>query len=143
DRRPGVHVHRSAAALRPSACLPRHGWRIRDRLPLLLDSLPARSQARSARGPSGRERLARGRGHLNPPRRRFRVSRTILIAGGGIGGLVTALALARKGFRAAIFEQSLKLEPIGAGIQLSPNAMHVLQGLGLLEALEPCVISPE
>ncbi len=70
-------------------------------------------------------------------------SRTILIAGGGIGGLTVALALAKNGFRAVVFEQSPKIEPIGAGIQLSPNAMHVLQGLGLADALNPHVVSPE
>ncbi len=70
------------------------------------------------------------------------MSRTILIAGGGIAGLTAALALAQKGFRAVVFEQSKKLEPIGAGIQLSPNAMHVLLGLGLGDALRPHVVSP-
>src|SRR3954447_6620698 len=67
----------------------------------------------------------------------------MLIAGGGIAGLVSALALAKKGFRAVVFEQSSKLEPVGAGIQLSPNAMHVLLGLGLGDALKPCIVSPE
>ncbi|HET7681591.1 MAG TPA: FAD-dependent monooxygenase [Xanthobacteraceae bacterium] len=71
------------------------------------------------------------------------MSRTMLIAGGGIAGLTAALALAQKGFRAVVFEQSQKLEPIGAGIQLSPNAMHVLLGLGLGDALRPHVVSPE
>jgi salicylate hydroxylase len=70
-------------------------------------------------------------------------SRTILIAGAGIGGLVMALALAKNGFRAVIFEQSKTLEPIGAGIQLSPNAMHVLLGLGLGDALKPHIVCPE
>ena len=70
-------------------------------------------------------------------------SRTILIAGGGIAGLVSALALAKNGFRAVVFDQSPRLEPIGAGIQLSPNAMHVLLGLGLGDALKPRVVCPE
>jgi salicylate hydroxylase len=70
-------------------------------------------------------------------------SRTMLIAGGGIAGLVSALALAKHGFRAVVFEQSTKLEPVGAGIQLSPNAMHVLLGLGLGDALKPSIVSPE
>lgn len=70
-------------------------------------------------------------------------SRTILVAGAGIGGLTTALALARKGFRAAVFEQSARLEEAGAGIQLAPNAMHVLLTLGLGEALRPHVVSAE
>jgi salicylate hydroxylase len=69
-------------------------------------------------------------------------SRTILIAGGGIAGLTTALALARKGFRAVVFEQSQKLDPIGAGLQLSPNALHVLQELGVAEALKPYAVQP-
>ncbi len=70
-------------------------------------------------------------------------SRTIIVAGAGIGGLTTALALAKKGFRAAVIEQSTRLEDIGAGIQLSPNAMHVLFALGLGEALKPHVVAPE
>ena len=70
-------------------------------------------------------------------------SRTVLIAGGGIGGLAAALSLVKRGFRAVVFEQSQKLEPIGAGIQLSPNAMHVLLDLGLGEALKPHIVAPE
>src|SRR4051794_26012239 len=67
----------------------------------------------------------------------------MLIAGGGIAGLVSALALAKKGLRAVVFEQSPKLEPIGAGIQLSPNAMHVLLELGLGDALRPHIVAPD
>ena len=70
-------------------------------------------------------------------------SRTILIAGAGIGGLVTGLALAKSGFRTEVFEQSARPEDQGAGIQLSPNAMHVLLALGLEEALRPHVVSAE
>jgi salicylate hydroxylase len=70
-------------------------------------------------------------------------SRTVIIAGAGIGGLVTALALAKKGFRAAVIEQSARLEETGAGIQLSPNAMHVLLALGVGEALKPHAVAPD
>jgi salicylate hydroxylase len=70
-------------------------------------------------------------------------SRTILIAGAGIGGLTAALALAKQGFRAAVFEQSARLAEIGAGIQLSPNALHVLFSLGLKDALRPHIVAPE
>jgi salicylate hydroxylase len=70
-------------------------------------------------------------------------SRTILIAGAGIGGLTAALALAKQGFRAAVFEQSARLEEAGAGIQLTPNAMNVLLALGLGDALRPHVVSAE
>jgi len=70
-------------------------------------------------------------------------SRTIIIAGAGIGGLTTALALANKGFRVAIFEQSEQLEEIGAGIQLSPNATRVLLDLGLGEHIRAHIVAPD
>ena len=70
-------------------------------------------------------------------------SRTIVIAGAGIGGLTAALTLARVGFRVAVLEQAPLLEPVGAGIQLSPNATRVLAGLGLTERLRPHVVAPE
>ena len=58
-------------------------------------------------------------------------SRSIIIAGAGIGGLTAALAIARAGFRAVVLEQAPRLEEAGAGIQLSPNATRVLFDLGL------------
>ncbi|MEX1083504.1 MAG: FAD-dependent monooxygenase, partial [Xanthobacteraceae bacterium] len=70
-------------------------------------------------------------------------SRTILIAGAGIGGLTAALTLAKKGFRVEVFEQSARPAEPGAGIQLSPNAMQVLLALELGEALRPHVVSTE
>jgi salicylate hydroxylase len=70
-------------------------------------------------------------------------SRTIVIAGAGIGGLTAALALARAGFRAVMLEQAAQLEEAGAGIQLSPNATHVLRELGLFEQLRPHVVAPD
>jgi 2-polyprenyl-6-methoxyphenol hydroxylase-like FAD-dependent oxidoreductase len=59
----------------------------------------------------------------------------ILIIGGGIGGMTAALALARAGFRAHIVERSPEFGEIGAGIQLAPNALRVLDGLGVLPEL--------
>jgi salicylate hydroxylase len=70
-------------------------------------------------------------------------SRTIVIAGAGIGGLTAALALTRAGYRIVILEQAAQLEETGAGIQLSPNATRVLAELGLLERLTPHVVAPE
>ncbi len=63
--------------------------------------------------------------------------RTVVIAGAGIGGLTAAIALAQRGFRVSIIEQAERLEAIGAGIQLSPNASRLLIGLGLGERLAP------
>jgi 2-polyprenyl-6-methoxyphenol hydroxylase-like FAD-dependent oxidoreductase len=53
------------------------------------------------------------------------------IAGGGIGGLSGALALARKGFAVAVLERSPVFSEIGAGIQLGPNAFAALDALGV------------
>jgi len=69
-------------------------------------------------------------------------SRTVIIAGAGIGGLTAALALARSGFRALVLEQAERLEETGAGIQLSPNATRILIGLGLADRLQPHVVAP-
>src|SRR5258706_15153245 len=57
----------------------------------------------------------------------------ILIAGGGIGGLAAALALARRGFPVKVLEQSAQIGEIGAGIQLGPNAFSAFDALGIGE----------
>jgi salicylate hydroxylase len=66
----------------------------------------------------------------------------VIIAGGGIGGLTAALALARRGFRITVLEQAQRLEETGAGIQLSPNATRTLIELGLDDALRPLAVTP-
>ena len=58
----------------------------------------------------------------------------VLIAGGGIGGLATALGLAQKGIRSILLEKASALGEIGAGIQLGPNAFHAFDYLGVGEA---------
>ena len=70
-------------------------------------------------------------------------SRTVIIIGAGIGGLTAALALARRGFEVAVFDQAQRLEEVGAGIQLSPNASRILLALGLAEQLQRHVVAPE
>jgi salicylate hydroxylase len=67
----------------------------------------------------------------------------ILIAGGGIGGLALALALARRGRASLVLERQPALGAEGAGIQLGPNGVRALQRLGLAEALKPWVGEPE
>ena len=59
----------------------------------------------------------------------------ILIAGGGIGGLAAAHALARKGFPVRVLEQAPEFREIGAGIQLGPNIFRALEKLGLKDAV--------
>lgn len=70
-------------------------------------------------------------------------SRTIFVAGAGIGGLTASLALARKGFRAVVLEKAEKLEEAGAGLQLSPNASRILVELGLEPRLAGRAVVPE
>lgn len=60
----------------------------------------------------------------------------IAIAGAGIGGLTAALALARQGHEVDIYEQAPGFSEVGAGLQLSPNAVRVLRALGLEKALD-------
>ncbi len=67
-------------------------------------------------------------------------SRTVLVAGAGIGGLAASVALANAGFRVLVFERDHKPDTSGAGIQLSPNATRALGALGALgsvRAIEP------
>lgn len=70
-------------------------------------------------------------------------SRPVVIAGGGIAGLAAALAFAQRGFMVEVCEQAPRLETVGAGIQLSPNATHILAGLGVLERLSPVAVRPD
>jgi salicylate hydroxylase len=70
-------------------------------------------------------------------------SRTIFIAGAGIGGLTASLALAKRGFRVVILERAARLEEAGAGLQLSPNASHVLIDLGLQPLLAARAVTPD
>ena len=57
----------------------------------------------------------------------------VLVAGGGIGGLAAALALAQQGFEVKVLEQAAQIGEIGAGMQLGPNAFHAFDALGVGE----------
>lgn len=91
------------------------------------------------RVPSGR-RLSRAVTQAplssNPPRRRA------LIAGGGIAGLTAALALGRAQWSVLVFEAAPMLEAVGAGIQLGPNAVRVLDALGVTPHLRDYAVEP-
>jgi salicylate hydroxylase len=62
-------------------------------------------------------------------------ARPIAIAGAGISGLAAAIALHRAGFEVEVYEQAARFGRIGAAINLCPNAVKVLDGLGVGPAL--------
>jgi len=63
----------------------------------------------------------------------------VIIAGAGIGGLTAAIALVKHGINVVVCERAETFAPVGAGIQLGPNATRVLCSLGLEAALSPVV----
>lgn len=60
----------------------------------------------------------------------------VIIAGGGIGGLVTAISLHRIGVDVKVFESVEEVRPLGVGINLLPHCVRVLTNLNLLEKVE-------
>ena len=66
----------------------------------------------------------------------------ILIVGGGLGGLTTALALARRGHAARVLEGADEFGAIGYGIQFGPNVFHVFDRIGVSEAVLAAADSP-
>ena len=67
----------------------------------------------------------------------------ILVAGGGIGGLAAAVALARRGHSIEVLEQAEAFAEVGAGIQLGPNVTRRLKALNLLEAASRVAARPQ
>ena len=64
----------------------------------------------------------------------------VIVAGGGIGGLTTALVLHRHGVPVRVFESVGELKALGVGINLLPHSTRVLTDLGLRDALERSAI---
>jgi salicylate hydroxylase len=71
------------------------------------------------------------------------MSRGLLIAGGGIGGLAAALPAARAGWQVQVLEQAAAFSEIGAGVQLGPNATRVLQAMGVLDTVNEAACAPQ
>jgi 2-polyprenyl-6-methoxyphenol hydroxylase-like FAD-dependent oxidoreductase len=66
-----------------------------------------------------------------------------LIVGGGIGGLATAIALARAGLDVQVFERATEIREVGAGISLWTNAIRALDHLGVREAIDGAAVAYE
>ena len=71
------------------------------------------------------------------------MEKQILIAGGGIGGLAAALACSRAGWPIQLLERSREFGEVGAGIQLGPNVVRVLNQWGLADELKQVAAFPE
>ena len=71
------------------------------------------------------------------------MTKQLLIAGAGIGGLAAALACARAGWQPRIYDQAAELSEIGAGIQLGPNVTRILRAWGLEPALSRVAAFPK
>lgn len=67
----------------------------------------------------------------------------VLVSGGGIAGLATALGLARGGRKAHVLERAPEFGEVGAGIQLAPNALSALDSLGVLDKVLKDAVYPE
>ena len=67
----------------------------------------------------------------------------IVIAGGGVGGLTAALALAAIGRASLVLERAPEFREVGAGLQLAPNATRILRDLGVLELLNGLAVAPQ
>lgn len=66
----------------------------------------------------------------------------VILVGGGIGGLTTAIALRQQGIEALVLEQAEAMTEIGAGIQIASNAAVVLRALGLEAGLRRVGVMP-
>ena len=67
----------------------------------------------------------------------------VAVIGAGIGGLAAAIALAERGAHVEVFEQAPALTDVGAGIQIGPNGVAVLEALGLRDGAERLAATPQ
>lgn len=71
------------------------------------------------------------------------MSDAILIVGGGLGGLATALGLGQRGRHVRLLEQSEEIAPIGYGVQIGPNVLPVLAQFGMEEEVRRAAYLPD
>jgi len=74
---------------------------------------------------------------------RQRLLMQAIIAGGGIGGISAAICLAQKGWQICVLEQAFEIAEVGAGIQISPNGVKLLEKIGVMPHLEDTLFEPK
>lgn len=67
----------------------------------------------------------------------------VIVCGGGLGGIASAIALKRKGHNVTILESAAQLNEVGAGIQIPPNSVKILKGYGILDKFLPFITKPK
>ncbi|MGA1837661.1 FAD-dependent monooxygenase [Herbiconiux sp. 11R-BC] len=67
----------------------------------------------------------------------------VIVIGCGIGGITTALALAQKGVKATVYERAQEIREVGAGLQVGPNAVRILERLGVTRYLTQAIVLPD
>lgn len=70
-------------------------------------------------------------------------NKNMIIIGGGIGGLATALGAAQNGNDVKVLEKAPEIKEIGAGIQLAANGTNVLQKLGVMDKINEVAVFPK
>ena len=63
-------------------------------------------------------------------------TRSAIVVGAGIGGLSAAIALQRSGWNTEVIERATRIDPVGAGLTLQPNAVLALRRLGCSDDVE-------
>ena len=66
-----------------------------------------------------------------------------IIIGGGIGGLSAAICLRLIGWQVRVLEQAPKISEVGAGVQISPNGVKILEKMGVMSLLESSLFEPD
>ena len=70
------------------------------------------------------------------------MKKQVLVAGGGIGGLTTALGASRAGWDVRLYERAAAFSEVGAGVQIGPNVVRRLQAWGLQQPLQAVAAFP-
>ena len=70
------------------------------------------------------------------------MTKSVVVAGGGIAGMAAGFAAARAGWQARVFERAPEFSEVGAGVQLGPNVTRILQAWGLGDALKQVAAFP-